>query len=280
VGALKILNRIYLINNPDDSNSYNVIKLTNEHEFLDEVFDEDSSNPLQLLWSQTRTLFSADHVRKTLLVCVVQFLMYASCHGLYMFFPEIVDKVESHSKLFPDNSSTICEIVETTIEVLLDSAENSTCNENIEVATFGYALILELLYMLGFLLITLVINRTTKLSILLTILVGCGASGVGTLFSKIPLLSISLYIAFMLTFLGVNIVCAATCNLYPTKLRGMAVNISLMFGRMGSVASTFIIGRTLNDFCSSSFGVSAALMLLSGFLSIFIPRIREIEGRK
>lgn len=238
------------------------------------------SNPFLLFWSQACTLLSSDHVKKTILVCVVQFLMYASCHGLYMFFPEIVDKVESYSRENPDNSSTICEIVEETFSILLETAETATCDDQIEVVTFGYALVLEILYMAGFLIITLIINRATKLSILLTILIGCGASGVGTLFARVPLASISLYIAFMLIFLGVNIVCAATCNLYPTKLRGMAVNISLMFGRIGSVTSTFIVGRTLNEYCNMTFAVSAALMFLCGFLSIFIPQIRRSEGRK
>lgn len=231
--------------------------------------------------TQAKLLFSSENLQKTILLCLVQFLLYGSCHGLYMFFPEIVDKIEIFANENPSNSSSICEILaDESIANRIDSSANDTCSEKIETATFGYSLIVELCYMVGFLIITFIINRVTKLSILLVILFGCGLSGFLTLFVKTPLISIFLYIIFMLSFLAVNIVYAATCNLYPTKLRGIATNITMMFGRIGSAFGTFIVGQMLVQNCEMTFGFSSGLMLLCSVLSIFIPEIRKIEGRK
>jgi MFS transporter, VNT family, synaptic vesicle glycoprotein 2 len=60
----------------------------------------------------------------------------------------------------------------------------------------------------------------------------------------------------------------------------MAINITMMFGRIGSVIGTNIVGITLDKFCGETFGVSAAIMFLCGILSFFIPKIRQIDGRK
>lgn len=281
--ALEVLRKVYLINNPGEPDGYKVKKLIEELEPIDEDRESSSANPFVLLCNQTKLLFIKENFRKTSLICMVQFLMYGSCHGLYMFFPEIVDNIATFADDFPMNRSTICEILSFDSSPKareIDSLLNITCNDKIEVATFGHSLVLEILYMFGFLIITFLINRVSKLSILITILFGCCINGVATLFVRVPIISIYLYIAFMLTFLGVNIVCAATCNLYPTKLRGIAINVSMMFGRIGSVLGTFLVGKMLDGNCEMTFSVSAALMGLCGLLCAFIPEIMEVDGRK
>lgn len=289
--ALQVLQKVYKLNHPEDptSEGFKVQRLVDDQESFDDSPIENSSNPFLALWSQTKLMFSMEYLRTTLLVCAVQMLLFGSCHGLYMFFPEIIDKIETFSKDPSVNRTTICETflaedkTDETIYHYLDFGDSnnldSTCSDKIEVATFGHSLALEMLYMGGFLIITLVINRVSKLSILLVILFGCGISGFASLFATIPLVQIYLYVGFMLTFLGVNIVCAATCNLFPTKLRGIAINVSMMFGRIGSVISTFVVGMTLNNHCELTFAVSAALMMLCGVLCVFIPQIMEVDGK-
>lgn len=288
--ALQVLQKVYKLNHPEDPTceGFKVQRLVDDQESLDDSPIDNSSNPFLALWSQTKLMFSMEYLRTTLLVCLVQMLLFGSCHGLYMFFPEIVDKIETFSQDSSNNKSTICQTVvaEEKMEEFVyhyldfgDSNLDSTCSDKIEVATFGHSLALEMLYMGGFLVITLVINRVSKLSILLVILFGCGLSGFASLFVTTPLVQIYLYVGFMLTFLGVNIVCAATCNLFPTKLRGIAINVSMMFGRIGSVISTFIVGITLDQHCEMTFAVSAALMIVCGVLCAFIPQIGEVDGK-
>ena len=229
---MNILRKIHKINNPKDTEGYNVTKVMEDVEFIDSPTREMknvSENPFVMLWKQTYILFSGNNARKMIIVCLMQCGLFASCHGLYMFFPQIVDQLASYSNQFPAERSTMCEILTlveelaanvTEIGNMTDSSEHvQTCSETYEVSTFFYSLILELLYMFGFLVITFIINRTSKLNVLLVILFGCSISGFGTLFSTIPLLSVYLYVIFMGLLLAVNIVNSATVDLFPTNLR-------------------------------------------------------------
>lgn len=223
-----------------------------------------------------------------------------------MFFPEIVDKITTYSNQFPSGRATICTVLEIEDELMANSTKLAialkkveSCSEKFETSTFGHSLVMEVLYMIGFLVITFIINRTSKLSILTVILFGCGIFGFATQFVTLPIVSIYFYVIFMLTFLAVNVVNATTVDLFPTNLRwddfcgfsyilkfllvvssGMAINLTMMFGRIGSVLGTNIVGSTLDQYCAPTFAVSAGLMILCGVLSFFIPKIRRIDGRK
>lgn len=60
----------------------------------------------------------------------------------------------------------------------------------------------------------------------------------------------------------------------------MAMNLTMMFGRIGSVLGTNFIGFTLDQYCVATFAASAAIMAMCGMLAFFIPKIRRIDGRK
>lgn len=143
-----------------------------------------------------------------------------------MFFPEIVDKITTYSNQFPSGRSTICEVLliedqwmtnRTKYAIALRKAP--ACSEKYEISTFGHSLVLEGLYMIGFVAITLLINRISKLHILTVTLFSCGAFGFATHFVTLPIVSIYFYVLFMLTFLAINVISATTIDLFPTNLR-------------------------------------------------------------
>jgi hypothetical protein len=141
-----------------------------------------------------------------------------------MFFPEIVDKITTYSHEMTTRATT-CEILqiqhETTTNMSMSMmARNVTlCSETFQNSTFGYGLLLEILYMLGFFIITFIINRVSKLAILTVILFGCAASGFAMQIVNLPILSIYFYVIFMLELLTVNVIYAVTIDLFPTHLR-------------------------------------------------------------
>lgn len=208
---------------------YGVTKVVEDLEFIDNDSREllnVSENPFVMLWKQTRLLFSNKNAKKMVLVSTLQCGIFASCHGLYMFFPEIVDKIGAFTNRFPMQQATICGMVQQVDEISVNVTKFAftikhiaTCSETFEMSTFFHSFILEMLYMMGFLVITFIINRTSKLSILLVILVGCSLSGFATNFIDIPILSVYIYVIFMVALLAVNVVNAATVDLFPTNLR-------------------------------------------------------------
>lgn len=143
-----------------------------------------------------------------------------------MFFPEIIDKVTTYSNEFPAARSTVCEVLLMEDEMVANVTKYSialkkvpVCSEKFESSTFGHSLVLEILYMIGFLIITIIINRASKLSVLAVILFSCATFGFALQLVTLPIMSIYFYVMFMLTLLAVNVVNSVTVDLFPTNLR-------------------------------------------------------------
>ncbi|KAG4075533.1 hypothetical protein HA402_003358 [Bradysia odoriphaga] len=244
-------------------------------------FKEETSKIGRILHSmrvQTLPLFMGPHLRKTLIACAIQFGIFASSNGMYMFFPLILNRMADFSDKNPQSRATICEILSATkinLTEALSRNETLDCTSELDVSAYEHTLVLELFYAIGFALIGLIINRLGKLPILFFILVGCGVSALVTLFVDIPILAIYLYLSLLLCGLGVTVVNAATVDLFPTNLRAMAVCISLMMGRLGSVVGANIVGLLLDNYCEVAFTLSGSSLILSGILAFFIPNIRN-----
>lgn len=69
------------------------------------------------------------------------------------------------------------------------------------------------------------------------------------------------FVTFMSASLCAAIIGAISVNLYPTKIRAMATCFIFMFGRIGGLVGSNLIGVFLEDSCSSIFYVFSALTL-------------------
>lgn len=56
--------------------------------------------------------------------------------------------------------------------------------------------------------------------------------------------------------------------------RAMAVCIALMFGRLGTVVGSNMLGVLLENYCELTFVIPSVLLIVCGVLSFFIPNIR------
>lgn len=205
-----------------------------------------------------------------------------------MFFPEILNRMADYTK---DNTEgiTVCSILDKTrIDFNILASENKTlCVSKLELSAYEHTFILETLYAMGFAIIGVIINYTGKLPIILAVLIGCGSCAFALIFVTIPALSTYLYVLLLACGLAINVVNASTIELYPTNLRAMAVCISLMFGRLGSVFGSNLVGLLLDSHCQVTFALSGVTLLLSAVLVFYIPNISrrsvddcEVAGRR
>lgn len=89
----------------------------------------------------------------------------------------------------------------------------------------------------------------------------CGVSGIAAVFVQVPMLAIYLYVVLLLCGLSVPVVNAATVDLYPTNSRAMAICISLMMGRLGSVVGANIVGLLLDNYCQLAFSMTGTILI-------------------
>lgn len=59
----------------------------------------------------------------------------------------------------------------------------------------------------------------------------------------------------------------------------MAISLSLMCGRLGSIFGSNIVGLFLDDYCEWTFVISGAALMLSCILVFFIPNISYRETK-
>uniref|UniRef100_A0A182INB7 Major facilitator superfamily (MFS) profile domain-containing protein n=1 Tax=Anopheles atroparvus TaxID=41427 RepID=A0A182INB7_ANOAO len=235
---------------------------------------------LKQMWQQTAPLFMGTYLKRTAIICVLQFGIYLTSNGMYMFFPDILNRIAE----LEDRGvvrTTVCNAVYSTrvdIQLLEDGGSNATalpevCHQKLDISAYEHSFVLETIYALGFAVIGLIVNAVGRLSILVFIFGVCGISGILIVFIDLPLLAIWFYLILLTCGFCIGVVNACTVDLFPTNLRAMAVCISLMFGRLGSVVGANIVGVLLDTNCELTFWISGVSLIACGVLSFFIPNI-------
>lgn len=130
---------------------------------------------LKSMWSQTQPLFNREYIRNTLLICTIQFCIFVTSNGMYMWFPYILNSVAEFMTENPGNRTFICDVVYAKQHVMmnLEMAQNDgsldlpqECSEKLQISTYKHTLALEVLYVVGFAFIGAVINSISKRIIL------------------------------------------------------------------------------------------------------------------
>lgn len=124
--TLRILQRIYAINTGDDKKNYPVTAIIEEIDSTKKSFEHNHVSPadeyvndnknsaiklFKLMWQQTAPLFMKPHLNKTLIACILQFGIFATSNGMYMWFPDILNRMADYKINNPVEKPTICEIV-------------------------------------------------------------------------------------------------------------------------------------------------------------------------
>uniref|UniRef100_A0A1B0D3C4 Major facilitator superfamily (MFS) profile domain-containing protein n=1 Tax=Phlebotomus papatasi TaxID=29031 RepID=A0A1B0D3C4_PHLPP len=282
--TIDIIQRIYAINTGEKKETLKISSIIEEYESLasrkhNEQNAKGGWRVFKSMYNQTAPLFMGEHLRKTLIACTLQFGIFVTSNGMYMFFPDILNRIAKHVEQSGGNyTATICDAVHET--KILPFSESMSCDPKLDISTFEHSLVLEVLYAVGFVLIGVTINAVGKLAILVFVLMGCGLCGIGSIFTTVPLLSIYLYVSLLCCGLAVTVVNAATVDLFPTHLRAMSVCISLMMGRLGSVFGSNLVATMLEYNCEATFLMSGISLILCGVLSFFIPNVQVRRDRR
>lgn len=69
---------------------------------------------LKAMWSQTIPLFQSPHLKRTLLACAMQFGIYTTSNGMYMWFPDILNRLGDFMESNPGEENGLCFILSIT----------------------------------------------------------------------------------------------------------------------------------------------------------------------
>ena len=63
------------------------------------------------MWHQTTPLFQKTYIRATLLIFIIQFCLFATTNGVYLWFPHIINSMVEFMHDHPGDSKKMCDIV-------------------------------------------------------------------------------------------------------------------------------------------------------------------------
>lgn len=188
-----------------------------------------------------------------------------------LWYPEIVNRVTSANQSVP---ATICEVlqgVHSSDEDFVAYAEKE-CDDRMTQDVFVYVIVLGSIYTFLYLAMSTLLQKIRRGHILFFNLFTSGVCGVLLAYVNDPYFVLLCFCAFMV-FAGssISLVNGAAVSLFPTHVRAMAVCLSLMMGRLGSVAGTNLIGLIMEDSCTLTFNVFAGCSLLGAMLTLVLP---------
>uniref|UniRef100_A0A182TCF4 Major facilitator superfamily (MFS) profile domain-containing protein n=1 Tax=Anopheles maculatus TaxID=74869 RepID=A0A182TCF4_9DIPT len=139
---------------------------------------------LKQMWHQTAPLFMGSYLKRTVIICVLQFGIYLTSSGMYMFFPDILNRIAEQQGKGVERI-TVCNAVYATrfdIQQLVNltngTARPDVCHQKLDISAYEHSFVLEAIYALGFAVIGLIINAVGRLPILVFIFTLCGTCGV------------------------------------------------------------------------------------------------------
>ncbi|XP_072398238.1 uncharacterized protein [Diabrotica undecimpunctata] len=290
--AMEVLRKIFVINSGKSRDEYPVksILWVNENT----VQHKDNEGILSSMWHQTVPLFRRSHFLKTVMVCYLQFAIFLTTSFVMMWYPQILNSMNELGQTVPENEVTMCKAIlydesydnnstdifaerVLSVEYKKTRALSSTvCHDNVNEEVFFVSLMIGFTYVVCYISIGTVINLAGPRKLLIGFISITTVAGIcAQLINSYTYVQISLGI-FLMAATGVGIVNAIVVDLYPTEIRGMALAVSLMFGRFGAMTGSNIAGYIFFNLCDYTFYIITALHIVVIIVIILLPSQKPI----
>lgn len=214
-GTMKILRQMHRMNTGNSDDSFDVKAILKTAEF-NEYFRGKSEGFFHFMWSQSVPLFKGSHLRNILTACFIQFSVCNATNSFWTFLPEILNKLSKWSHA-TNETATVCEVFNAVTE--LTNRTEVSCAQKLEVSTFVYIYGVAAVYGISYGIMSLVINKTGKLILILIIVWTSGTAALLLIFIRLPVVSSYLYLSILLAGIAISVVNASSVELFPTSMR-------------------------------------------------------------
>lgn len=68
-------------------------------------------NMFTSIWFQTKPLFIPPHLRTTVLLCILKFIEFAGTNGVYVWIPEVLNRLATNEIDYPGERIRMCDVV-------------------------------------------------------------------------------------------------------------------------------------------------------------------------
>lgn len=270
--CLEVVKKIYSRNKNCPEDNFPIKSLVIESSGNQSKGGKGGMAVLKSMKDQTLPLFQSPLLLWTCLSCFVQFGIFATVNGFYIWFPSILNALAN-----ADASSeglSICDVL--TSGNKTDVAK-TICDDSVNTQTFQRAILVGLVFCSMYLIVGILVDFVGKKAIIVFVLGVAGACGVASNLVLNQMVAVSLFAVFQMSGACIGLMTAVVVDLYPTRLRAMAVCLSLMMGRVGSVLGSNLIGVLLEKNCGVSFYFFGGLLVACALLCFTLPGKKSMK---
>ncbi|KAK3909439.1 Synaptic vesicle glycoprotein 2B [Frankliniella fusca] len=282
--ALRVLQRVFSVNSgrpeaeypvsmmrtdalglPHVSLSRSLLQVTGLMPATSEADTKSSSKQdpglVRSVWNQTAPLFTCEHLLSTFLSLFIMFGIIAGANGLPTWLPELFNRMALWEHENPGQSTSICASVEGLLHGDATEAP-AQCTSTVEEAVFINNLYLGVAALLAPVLSVYTVVPLGKRNLLILSLLLTGACGVALDLARSSAAFMALScVVVAVTEMCISLFSSVVVDMFPTHLRAMAVSLSLMAGRCGSIAGNFMFGALLEAACPATFYALGGVLL-------------------
>uniref|UniRef100_A0A2A4JKW1 Major facilitator superfamily (MFS) profile domain-containing protein n=2 Tax=Heliothis virescens TaxID=7102 RepID=A0A2A4JKW1_HELVI len=273
-GALQVVKRIYYRNTKKEPESFPVTSLIVENPMTKTSSVKGAAAIWQSMKEQTVPLFQRPLLPWTALTCFVQFGIFATTNGFYVWFPSILNSLANHE----GGETKICDV----LDAGRDAVSNGTtiCDDTIHTSTFERSIYIGLVFSSMYIIVGFLVDYVGKKPILVVILGFTGISGICAHLAYNQQLAVVLFAIFQMSGACIGLMNAVAVELFPTKFRAMAICLSMMMGRVGSMVGSNLIGLFLEVNCGAGFYLFGSIIIVNSLFCLTLPNKKRIPHKK
>ncbi|OWR46513.1 hypothetical protein KGM_200486 [Danaus plexippus plexippus] len=259
--SLRVLQTIYARNKGNEASDYPVKRLK-----LPDQKSDGRQSFLLSLKNQSLPLLKPPYLKWLCLNGVLFFGIFATLNGLYMWLPDVLNRVFSGKSV----GLTACGVIRQRLNETSGSVTGE-CDDSIDPITFKINTIANISCALIALGISSTVKFIGKKALLISVYIIIGVFCILNNFVTENMVFAVLLSSVPITGLAIGPINSYAVEIFPTHLRGMAISLSMMVGRTGSIVGTNVAGLLINAACEVTFYLFGGLLVLCGFLSFLLP---------
>lgn len=273
--TLSVLRDMYFTNTGKDRASYPVTSLQVERVSPHIVEQkQDWRAAVNDCLNKASQLFSPALYRVTVIMLVINFSIQFGYYGLWLWFPELFNKLEHYQTLHPNHTVSVCEVVSVDLSIVKDNTTTiDFCTASIpDNQVFINSFIISISAAPANLWTILHMDKLGRRFFLCFSMLLSGSSAFLIYLVNSSTMNLILSCIFgAVSTMGFNSLDCLGIELFPTSLRSTAMAVTLLAARIGAIFGNLVFGYLVESHCAVPILMVAGLLIGGGMMGVFLP---------
>ncbi|XP_037867558.1 synaptic vesicle glycoprotein 2A [Bombyx mori] len=273
--ALDVVKTIYSGNRKMSKDDFPIKSLVMDSQLSKACNSKGAAAVWSSMKDQTVPLFKRPLLPWTLLTCFVQFGIFATTNGFYVWFPTILNSLANHE----GGETGICDVLDASRETAANGTDIA-CDDTMNTTTFELSIYIGLVFCSMYIVVGFLVDFIGKKPILIALLSATGLCGIGAHLASSQHLAVVLFAIFQMCGACIGLMNAVAVELFPTKFRAMAICLSMMMGRVGSMIGSNLIGVFLETNCGAGFYLFGGILIVNAIFCFTLPGKKTLKRKQ